>query len=82
MAKSLNRREPFAGIVELHERMGHPVRVGALGTQAFCVHCNLLWSAHPNLTLGLEYAYWDFGEIATAGSEQYEEVIASAKLSF
>ena len=46
------------------------------------VHANLLWSAHPNLTLGLEYAYWDFGEIATAGSEQYEEVIASAKLSF
>lgn len=46
------------------------------------VHANLLWSAHKNLTLGLEYAYWDFGEIATAGSEQYEQVMASAKLSF
>ena len=46
MANSLDRREPFAGIVELHERMGHPIRIGALGRQAFCVHCNLLWSAH------------------------------------
>jgi len=46
------------------------------------VHANLLWSAHKNLTLGLEYAYWDFGEIATTGSEQYEQVMASAKLSF
>lgn len=46
------------------------------------VHANLLWSAHKNLTLGLEYAYWDFGEIATKGSEQYEQVMASAKLSF
>ncbi|AOY89239.1 hypothetical protein BKP64_14265 [Marinobacter salinus] len=46
------------------------------------VHANLLWSAHRNLTLGLEYAYWDFGEIATSSSQQYEQVIASAKLTF
>ncbi len=46
------------------------------------VHANLLWSAHKNLTLGLEYAYWDFGEIAGSGSQQYEQVMASAKLSF
>ncbi|MFL1454705.1 DcaP family trimeric outer membrane transporter [Marinobacter sp. GN3S48] len=46
------------------------------------VHANILWSAHPNLTLGLEYAYWDFGEIATSSSQQYEQVMASAKLSF
>ncbi|MBW7471987.1 DcaP family trimeric outer membrane transporter [Marinobacter sp. F4218] len=45
-------------------------------------HVNLLWSAHSNLTLGLEYAYWDFGEIAGSGSNQYEQVMASAKLSF
>ncbi|MFL1467073.1 DcaP family trimeric outer membrane transporter [Marinobacter sp. HN1S83] len=49
---------------------------------ATSVHANILWSAHRNLTLGLEYAYWDFGEIATSSSHQYEEVIASAKLSF
>jgi len=46
------------------------------------VHANILWSAHRNLTLGLEYAYWDFGEIATSSSMQYEQVMASAKLSF
>ncbi|WP_297797738.1 DcaP family trimeric outer membrane transporter [uncultured Marinobacter sp.] len=46
------------------------------------VHASLLWSAHSNLTLGLEYAYWNFGEIATSSSEHYEQVIASAKLSF
>lgn len=46
------------------------------------VHASLLWSAHRNLTLGLEYAYWNFGEIATSGSEHYEQVMASAKLSF
>lgn len=46
------------------------------------VHANLLWSAHKNLTLGVEYAYWDFGRIASSSSEQYEQVMASAKLSF
>lgn len=46
------------------------------------VHANILWSAHKNLILGLEYAYWDFGEIASSGSKQYEQVMASAKLSF
>ncbi|MEX2473891.1 DcaP family trimeric outer membrane transporter [Marinobacter sp.] len=46
------------------------------------VHANILWSAHKNLTLGLEYSYWDFGEIATSSSNQYEQVMASAKLSF
>lgn len=46
------------------------------------VHVNLLWSAHQNLTLGLEYAYWDFGEIVGSGSKQYEQVTASAKLAF
>ena len=46
------------------------------------VHVNLLWAAHENLALGLEYAYWDFGEIAGSGSQQYEQVMASAKLAF
>lgn len=45
-------------------------------------HVNLLWSAHKNLTLGIEYAYWDFGNIADKGSKQYEQVLASAKLTF
>lgn len=46
------------------------------------VHANILWSAHKNLILGLEYAYWDFGEIASSSSQQYEQVMASAKMSF
>ncbi|MDX1597391.1 MAG: DcaP family trimeric outer membrane transporter [Marinobacter sp.] len=46
------------------------------------VHANLLWSAHPKLTLGLEYAYWDFGEIASNSREQYEQVMGSATLRF
>lgn len=46
------------------------------------VHANLLWSAHKNLTLGLEYAYWDFGVIDSESSEQYEQVMASAKMTF
>lgn len=46
------------------------------------VHANLLWSAHRNLTLGIEYAYWDFGEISGQGSQQYEQLMASAKLTF
>lgn len=46
------------------------------------VHANLLWSAHPKLTLGVEYAYWDFGEIASSGREQYEQVMGSATLRF
>ncbi|WP_228160477.1 MULTISPECIES: DcaP family trimeric outer membrane transporter [Marinobacter] len=45
-------------------------------------HVNLIWQAHKNLELGVEYAYWDFGEIATDGSQQYEQVMASAKMSF
>lgn len=43
---------------------------------------NVIWQAHKNLQLGLEYAYWDFGEIASAGSQQYEQVMASAKMNF
>lgn len=46
------------------------------------VHANLLWSPHKKLTLGLEYAYWDFGVIGSPSSEQYEQVMASAKLGF
>lgn len=49
---------------------------------ATSVHANLLWSAHEKLTLGLEYAYWDFGVIKSSGSEQYQQLMASAKLSF
>ncbi|MCK2148275.1 DcaP family trimeric outer membrane transporter [Marinobacter alexandrii] len=46
------------------------------------VHVNLLWSPHKKLTLGVEYAHWNFAEIASDSSEQYEQVMASAKLAF
>ncbi|MCS5564510.1 DcaP family trimeric outer membrane transporter [Marinobacter qingdaonensis] len=46
------------------------------------VHVNLLWSPHKKLTLGVEYAHWNFAEIAGDGDEQYEQVMASAKLAF
>ncbi|BES69407.1 DcaP family trimeric outer membrane transporter [Marinobacter nanhaiticus D15-8W] len=46
------------------------------------VHANLLWSPKSNLTLGIEYAYWDFGEIASDSSEQYEQVMLSALMQF
>lgn len=46
------------------------------------VHANLLWSPKSNLTLGVEYAYWDFGEIASDSSEQYEQVMMSATMQF
>ncbi|MDX1633947.1 MAG: DcaP family trimeric outer membrane transporter [Marinobacter sp.] len=46
------------------------------------VHANLIWSPHKKLDLGLEYAYWDFDRIGSDSSEQYEQVIASARLRF
>lgn len=46
------------------------------------VHANLIWSPHKKLDLGLEYAYWDFDRIGSDSSEQYEQVMASARLSF
>ncbi|WP_292275456.1 DcaP family trimeric outer membrane transporter [Marinobacter sp.] len=70
-----------------HTEIVDGLRASPAGTLSYfdsstSVHVNLLWSAHKNLTLGLEYAYWDFGEIASSGSKQYEQVMASAKLSF
>ncbi|WP_144821211.1 porin [Marinobacter piscensis] len=63
---------------------GAPLAGGALSyfDSSTSVHANLLWAAHQNLTLGVEYAYWDFSEIAGSGSKQYEQVMASATLSF
>jgi hypothetical protein len=46
------------------------------------IHANLIWSAMDKLTLGVEYAYWDFGVIGSDSSEQYEQVMASARLGF
>ncbi|WP_227546009.1 DcaP family trimeric outer membrane transporter [Marinobacter fonticola] len=46
------------------------------------VHANLMWTPHANLTLGVEYSYWDFGVIASESSEQYEQVMASAIMQF
>lgn len=46
------------------------------------VHANLIWSPHAKLQLGIEYAYWDFARIGSDSNEQYEQVLASAKLSF
>ena len=71
-------------VSDLLNPVAGPVANGTLSyfDSSTSVHANLLWSAHKNLTLGLEYAYWDFGEIAGSGSQQYEQVMASAKLSF
>lgn len=45
-------------------------------------HLNLLYAATDRITLGLEYAYWDFGAIEPSTSYQYEQVMASAKVDF
>lgn len=45
-------------------------------------HLNLLYAATERITLGLEYAHWDFGAIEGASSYQYEQVMASAKVDF
>lgn len=45
-------------------------------------HLNLLYAATDRITLGLEYAYWDFGHVDTSSSYQYEQVMASAKVDF
>ncbi|QIB51252.1 MULTISPECIES: DcaP family trimeric outer membrane transporter [Pseudomonas] len=45
-------------------------------------HLNLLYAATDTITLGLEYAYWDFGIINDSGSNQYEQVMASAKFDY
>jgi len=50
--------------------------------QASSIHANLVWNAHENLQLGVEYAYWDFEEITSDSNAQYEQVMASAKLLF
>ncbi|MBW0148320.1 hypothetical protein KXD86_12445 [Marinobacter sp. CAU 1620] len=70
-----------------HAELADDLTASPAGTLSYfdastSVHANLLWSAHPKLTLGLEYAYWNFGEIASSGSKKYEQVMASAKLSF
>ncbi|MEH6386761.1 MAG: hypothetical protein V7772_02680 [Pseudomonas profundi] len=55
-------------------------------------HLNLLYAATPSITLGLEYAYWQFGEANLASavlpnseepvSNHYEQIMASAKFDF
>lgn len=46
-------------------------------------HLNLLYAATDRITLGLEYAYWEFGAIDQPKSAyQYEQVMASAKVDF
>lgn len=46
-------------------------------------HLNLLYAATDRITLGLEYAYWDFGAMnQDKSSYQYEQVMASAKVDF
>lgn len=45
-------------------------------------HLNLLYAATDRITLGLEYAYWDFGIVDDSGSNQYEQVMASAKFDY
>ncbi|TBW51906.1 hypothetical protein EZI54_16660 [Marinobacter halodurans] len=73
---------------EIVSDLTNPVATpGANGTLSYfdtstSVHANLIWQANRKLQLGLEYAYWDFGNIADGGSSQYEQVMASAKMSF
>lgn len=50
--------------------------------RASSIHANLIWNAHDNLQLGVEYAYWDFREVTTDGNAQAEQVMASAKFLF
>lgn len=71
-------------VSDLTNRVATPVANGTFSyfDSSTSVHANILWSAHQNLTLGLEYAYWDFGVIASESSEQYEQVMASAKFIF
>ncbi|SFL98159.1 DcaP family trimeric outer membrane transporter [Marinobacter zhejiangensis] len=71
-------------VSDLTNPVATPVANGTLSyfDSSSSVHANLLWSAHKNLTLGLEYAYWDFGVIGSASSNQYEQVMASAKMTF
>lgn len=71
-------------VSDLTNSVATPVANGALSyfDSSTSVHANLLWSAHKNLTLGLEYAYWDFGVINSGASNQYEQVMASAKMTF
>ena len=66
----------------LDDLMASPAGTLSYFDSSTSVHANLLWVAHHALTLGVEYAYWDFGEIAGSGSKQYEQVIASATLAF
>ncbi|WP_218668150.1 DcaP family trimeric outer membrane transporter [Vreelandella utahensis] len=57
---------------------------GALGDfdKVASIHANLIWQAHENFQVGLEYAHWDFRAIANDSNSQYEQVMASAKYSF
>ena len=43
---------------------------------------NLLWQAAPKVTYGIEYAYWDFDHAQIKGSDQYQQVMLSAKFDF
>jgi len=57
---------------------------GALGDfdKSASVHANLIWQAHENFQVGLEYAHWDFQAISDDSNRQYEQVMASAEYSF
>lgn len=46
------------------------------------LHANLLWSPHQNLTLGVEYSYWNFAYAGSDDNDQYEQVMASATMMF
>ena len=64
-------------------KLGTPIANGTLSyfDSSSSAHANLMWSAHKNLTLGVEYAYWDFGKI-TGGNKKYEQIMTSAILTF
>lgn len=69
---------------DLTNPVATPVANGTLSyfDSSTSAHVNLIWQASRKLELGVEYAYWDFGNIADSGSQQYEQVMASAKMNF
>ncbi|SES20825.1 DcaP family trimeric outer membrane transporter [Halopseudomonas bauzanensis] len=59
-----------------------PQELGRYFDRFSSAHLNLLYAATDRITLGLEYAYWDFAAIEQSTSYQYEQVMASAKVDF
>ena len=66
------------------EAVDDPFTTGTLGglDSATSTHANLIWTPHPNMTYGIEYAYWDFDTYEQPGSDQYQQAMLSAQFQF